>query len=350
MFFWILLVTELPFGAGIIRFPFAVLYFWRSYLTKTSIIFISLVLVYLTYASFNITSEIIIVVACLLGLIVIPQANLVIGHGPAVHVLILVLVLQLLQILHLFPWQEYFLLHQKLFLHRPTAFSSEPSFFGYIFFYLAIFTILSYKVNWISATLIFLNVLVIIFFGAALTLFSMVAIALISSTMLYLASKIKHLVSMRITASIIMTLILSTFFMLEIGSRYYDSPFSEFILTQTFSWREFSTLQAFMGADIINWPRLGNWEEVSAAGSWSYSQYFWIDSPWSVSAVLLNEFGLAPTVVLLITSWRIYSIRTNNFFDNVSQITLFLLAILFGPKWAIFFFVNPLKLRPVRLI
>lgn len=350
MFFWVLLLVELPFGAAIIRFPVAVFYFWRSYLTNTTLISIVITSLYLTYASFNITNEILIVVAAIFGLLIFTQAKSILSHMSAVHVLITTFAIQVLQILHFFPWQSYFLLLPEIYSYRPTVFSSEPSFFAYIFFYLTLFLILSRRVNSLSAVFILLNALVIVSFGAALTLVSMATIALVAWIILYPASKIKHLIPIYVAAPMVVTFYISTFFGLEIGSRYYNWSFSEFILGQTLSWREFSTLQTFMGADIINWPRLGSWEEVYSIGSWSYSEYHWIDSQWSISAVFLAEFGIVPTLAIVIISWRIYYVRTDDVFENASQITLFLMAVLFGPKWGLFFFLNPLKLRPVQLI
>jgi hypothetical protein len=111
------------------------------------------------------------------------------------------------------------------------------------------------------------------------------------------------------------------------------------------SWRELSHFSSIIGSSILNLPNFGEYDQLIYQGQafLEGKVHYWINKPWSFFALQSLELGVLPALIFYILVWKNYNLKKQNSMDNALQCTCFLIALIFGPKWAVYYLINPFK-------
>ena len=265
---------------------------------------------------------------------------------------ILFLFLVILQILDFGIWVPLFSENYKDFYPRVSGLSSEPSFFANMLF----FAFILYFGNCRKDRLMYSAIFGFMFFATASW---SVAIYFLLLAFVLVLFKFK-LGRIKVTPLFILILVPISLIMVE---RLFFFFSGESLTHEIFkfnpSWREISFFSSIYGADMIG-PFSGGegWEESLIRGQSTLASSFdimtWIVWPWSFFSMLLVEFGIIPTaIIIFLIGLQINVIwhRDKNLRNDLRWYTAGLcIGIFLAPKWCVYFFFYPIyKVSSKRL-
>ena len=253
------------------------------------------------------------------------------------------LLITFLQLLQLSFWEEYFSEISRSIYPRSTGLSAEPSFFANMLFYFfilyqgcvgnskaitCIFFILSIS-TWSMTLVVFLIVLALILFAFRLRY------GKLKVTPLFLI----------IVFPLLFLLADQVYFILA------NESLAFFLYKATGSWREISMYSSIYGADLIG-PFSGGikWQDIIQDGQKIIGQgsvvEYWLIWPWSLFSMLLCEFGLLPTFLIIFLVGR----KLNHFWNKKPYLrprlkwftASFIIGFFLAPKWCVYFLFFPL--------
>jgi hypothetical protein len=261
---------------------------------------------------------------------------------------ILFLALIFLQGLNLGLWVDYFSDISDDFYPRSSGLSSEPSFFANMIFY---FFLLYFAYCHKNLYLYYLVFFVLFVSTLSVTIF----IYLMIMAFVLLLFRIK-LGSLKITPLFILILVPCLMIALE-RAVYFIFGFSLSHLTYdiTGSWREISVYSSFYGASYFGPFSGGEWDAVLEHGQQylneNNSPVHWITWPWSFFSMLLCEFGIIPSIIVVY-----FFGRTLNkiWYENTQlrpALKWFTLSVVIGlyfaPKWCIYYLFSPILFKNI---
>jgi len=252
----------------------------------------------------------------------------------------IIFVLSLLQIFGIYTIEMFFMFEDERALYhgRPKGLSSEPSFSAWMICYLLISR---YAVAKSIGVLGYCVLVLHLIFGAMLT-FVLVGIILLIS---YIYCNVKfNEFNLPIYPFVWGCLLFP--FTLDILLRFYiGKGLGELLLVNFESWRELSHFSSIIGSSILNLPNFGEYEQLIYQGQafLEGKVHYWINKPWSFFALQSLELGILPALIFYLLIWKNYNQKNQNSMDNAMQCTCFLIALIFGPKWAVYYLINPFK-------
>jgi hypothetical protein len=127
-----------------------------------------------------------------------------------------------------------------------------------------------------------------------------------------------------------------------------------FLYKLTGSWREISMYSSIYGADLIG-PFSGGieWQDIIEDGQKIIGQgsvvEYWLIWPWSLFSMLLCEFGLLPTFLIIFLVGR----KLNHIWNKKPYLrprlkwftASFIIGFFLAPKWCVYFLFFPLMFK-----
>lgn len=255
-------------------------------------------------------------------------------------------ILTALQIIQLSFWEEYFVDFATPTYPRTTGLSSEPSFFANMLFYF----FMLYQ-SFLGKNKLILFVFLILF----LSTWTLTLPALFLVLFLVLFTFRLRIGGLKVKPMFLIFLV--PCFMLLADQAYViltKEHLGSFLLQATGSWRELSTYASLYGADLVG-PFSGGleWSDTihngqRAMGQGSVAER-WLVWPWSLFSMLLCEFGLIPTFLIVGLVGR----KLNNVWNRKPYLrpklkwftASFIIGFFLAPKWCVYFLFFPLMIK-----
>lgn len=259
---------------------------------------------------------------------------------------ILLFILTALQIMQFSFWEEYFVDLGTLTYPRTTGLSSEPSFFANMLFYF----FMLYQ-SFVGKNKLIMFVFLMLF----LSTWTLTLPALFLVLFLVLFTFRLKLGGLKVTPMFL--ILLFPCLMLLADQAYViftNERLGSVLLQATGSWRELSTYASLYGADLVG-PFSGGleWSDIihngqRAMGQGSVSEP-WLVWPWSLFSMLLCEFGLIPTFLIVGLVGR----KLNNLWHRKPGLrpklkwftASFIIGFFLAPKWCVYFLFFPLMIK-----
>jgi len=271
-----------------------------------------------------------------------------ISNAPSINLIktlpVLFLLLVLLQIFGFDAWVPLFSEDYQNFYPRVSGLSSEPSFFANML----MFSLILYLGNCRKDRLLYSAMFGFMFL--ATSSWSLPIYCALSAFVLVLF-KIK-LGRIKVTPLFVLILVPISLIILErLFFLFAGSSLSHELLKSTSSWREISIFSSIYGADIIGPFSGGNrWAELILSGQnelvSSTDFVSWVVWPWSFFSMILLEFGMVPTAIIIYLLGRQLNIiwhRDKNSRNALRWYTVSLcIGLYFAPKWCVYFFFYPI--------
>lgn len=257
---------------------------------------------------------------------------------------LLFLLLVILQIVGFGAWVPLFSENYQDFYPRVSGLSSEPSFFANML----MFSFILYLGNCRKDRLLYSAIFGFLFLAtSSWTL----PIYFVLSAFVLVLFKIK-LGRIKVTPLFVLILIPISLIIFErLFFLFAGSSLVHELFKFNPSWREISIFSSIYGADIIG-PFSGgeSWGESLISGQnelvGSSDVLSWIVWPWSFFSMLLLEFGLVPTAIIIYLLGRQLNIiwhRDKNSRNALRWYTVSLcIGIYLAPKWCVYFFFYPI--------